>query len=131
MPNTEDIKLARVELDQYDRLNTGVLATEAKQDALIAVTQTDLLAGPTPVTVDNTATGKTLATLLGVALNAGLKVLTLIPRSAGIYWAAAAASAASAALPASGVEIRISKTVADTLKFFADPAVVMDIIQEG
>lgn len=96
-----------------------------------AMPATSVLAGPTKVTVDNTANGKTLATLLGAALNADLKVLTLIPASVGIYWAAGNASAASAWMPAGGVEITTAKTAADAFKFYAAANIEMVVVQEG
>ena len=72
-----------------------------------------------------------LATLLGVALSSSLKRLVLIPTAVGIFWAAGAASAASAPLPAGGIDIPIDKTAAETLRFFASENVTMTVLQFG
>jgi hypothetical protein len=105
-------------------VSTGALLVDARS----AVT---LVGGPDVVTVDSTATGKTLATLLGKALSAALSKLTLIPATAGVYWASGSASAASAPLPIGGVEVAIGKTEADLLKFYAASSITMTVVQEG
>jgi len=92
---------------------------------------TTRLAGPHKVTVDNTATGKALATLLGAALDAELKLLTLIPASAGVYWAAGSASAASPWLPTGGVELHVTADDAAALKFYSATNIDMLVVQEG
>lgn len=111
-------------LDEVN-LRTVQAAIAASGMAPLAV-----LAGPTVVTVDATANGKTLATLLGVALNAELQVLDLTPIDAGITYAAGNASAASA--PMLGIEDPYTKTAADALKFFASSgAARMTVVQKG
>jgi len=109
-------------------------ATEASAAAILAATQTDILALSDPIAVTATTT---LSTMLGVALNASLKQLTLISSDTTkiVYWAlGGAASAATAVLlpvGAASVELRVSKTVADTLQFFAPASVDITVLQEG
>lgn len=92
----------------------------------------DHLAGPDFVSVDTTATGKTLATLLGEALNTGLKKLTLVPASAGVFWKDGNVAVTDSPVPTGGVELNIGKTQADTLKFIANSGTIgMMVYQEG
>ena len=89
-----------------------------------------VIAGPDTVTVDDTATGQTLETLLGEALHASLVALTLIPHETGIYFNNGSAAATTAILvPIS--ELGLNKTYADTLKFFAASEIKMSVIQHG
>ena len=91
-----------------------------------------LLAGPDLVAVDNSENGQTLSTLLGKAVFSSLTRLVLIPASAGIYFASGAASAASAPLPAAGIDLPCRKSEADELRFVvAGDAVGMTIVQVG
>ena len=101
------------------------------QEDVLARVNMGLIAGPSPVTVDNTATGQTLAALLGADLHAGLRRLTLVPASAGIFWAAGSGDDAAEALPAGGVELEANKAQADALKFFAAGNIAMTVVQEG
>jgi len=97
----------------------------------VTINEQDTLAGPDYVSV--TDASKTLATLLGTALQTNVKRITLVPDSSGIFWIAGTAVAAtSAPLPSSGVELSVRKTYADTLQFItASGTVKMQIIQEG
>jgi hypothetical protein len=72
------------------------------------------------VTVDATATGKTLATL-GVTLTLGLMRLTLIPKAGAgtVNFAFGSASATTFELPASGIQMQLTNAQALTLKLFA------------
>jgi len=89
-----------------------------------------LLAGPDLVSVTATSGGKTLATLLGKAVMGSLTRLALYPASAGIYFASGAASAASAPLPAGGIDLPIRKSEADLLTFYG-ATIGMTVIQIG
>ena len=80
------------------------------------------------VTVDSTATGKTLATL-GVTISASLKRLALIPASAGVYYALGSASASSPPLPETGIEFAATATKAGTLKFYSASSITMTVMQ--
>lgn len=85
-----------------------------------------------PVTVGLT---KTLAELLadaGSSINASLKLLTLVPRSAAVvYWAIGkTAGAATALLPASGYSFACDAATAATLRLFSASATV-DVFQHG
>jgi hypothetical protein len=86
------------------------------------------LAGPALVSV---TTSSDLATLLGVALNTGVKRLLLIPSAAGIYWAVGTASAGTSVLPAGGISIPVTKIYADTLRFYAAGATGLSVTQFG
>jgi hypothetical protein len=89
-----------------------------------------LLAGPDYVSVTNTS--KTLATLLGSALDTDITRVTLVPDSAGIFWADGTAEASSAPLPTGGIELNCRKAVMDTREFItASGTVKMFVIQEG
>ena len=93
---------------------------------------TDLLAGPDEIAVDDTANGKSLATLLGKAVDGELNTLTLLPAAAGIFWACGNATAAVNPLPAGGIELHLTKTKADALRFItASGTVKMSVLQEG
>ncbi len=85
------------------------------------------------VTVDDTADGKTLETLLGSALPAELKLLTLVPAASGVRWAMSAAPDSSGPwLPQSGVELQTLKAAADALKFnTASGTAEMMVVCEG
>ena len=115
---------ADVEIDE----TTGAILVQGDLNATPSLT---LVGGPAVVTVDDTANGKGLATLLGVELSSSLNRLVLIPVAAGIFWAAGAASATSAPLPAGGIDIPIDKTAANTLKFFSSENVTMTVLQFG
>jgi hypothetical protein len=69
----------------------------------------------TVVTVDSTTGGKTLATLLSVALDTGLRRLELVPETAGIYYATGDASSLSPSLEECGRVLTIQKAEADAL----------------
>ena len=90
-----------------------------------------LLAGPDLVSVTATADGQTLSTLVGKAVFSSLTRLALYPSSAGIYFASGAASAASAPLPAAGIDLPIRKDEADLLKFYAAAPIEMTVLQIG
>lgn len=84
------------------------------------------------VTVDTTATGKTLATLLGGALSQSVSMLTLLPAAAGISVAyGEAAVAGTNDLPVGGLAFRANKTEADLLKFIGTGSIKMTVIQES
>lgn len=92
----------------------------------------DILSGPTEVSVDATAGGKTLATLLGAALSAGLRRLTLIVQGAGVSWASGAAVAGVNDLPAGTHQIDCTKRTADLMTFVtAAGTVKMSVVQEA
>lgn len=96
----------------------------------VTINEQNTLAGPDYVSV--TDTSATLATLLSTALQTGIKRLTLVPDSAGIFWNAGVATSSTAPLPSSGIELSVRKTYADTLQFItASGTVKMQIIQEG
>jgi hypothetical protein len=92
--------------------------------------QETLLAGPSLVTVDTTAGGKSLATLLGANLNNGLTRLVLLPSAAGIYFASGSASASSAPLPAGGLDVPIRIDQANLLRFYGS-SIGMTVMQIG
>lgn len=78
----------------------------------------------TVLTVDDTAGGKSLATLKGSALMTDLIEFRLIPHGdAGtVNWDAgdsASASASTAEVPLPSLELPIGKTLADTIALFA------------
>jgi len=99
---------------------------------VVAALDLTLLAGPSEVSVDTTATGKTLATLLGAALQDDLRVLTLLPAAAGISWASGEATAGVNLLPETGLSLRIKKAQADLLKFIVAAATIkMTVLQGG
>ena len=80
--------------------------------------------------VDNTATGKTLATLLGSALEAGLRNLVLVVQGT-ISWAAGNATAGVNDLDPGVYSIPCTKAMADTFKFIASANTAVSVIQEG
>ena len=89
-----------------------------------------VLAGPQTVTVDSTANGKTLQTLLGSALNTGLKRLVLLPAGPGIAWAWGNAAGTEVDLVAGSFPY--NKAGADNLHFKAKgDSVAMAVIQIG
>lgn len=90
-----------------------------------------LLSGPDLSSVTDTSGGDSLATLLGKELYNSLTRLALFPAAAGIYWASGAASAASAPLPAAGIDLPIRKSEADALRFFAETEIGMTVVQVG
>ena len=95
-----------------------------------AVADYNVLAGPDEVTVDNTATGKTLATLLGTALEAGMRRLTLVVQGT-ISWAAGNATVGVNDLVPGVYTLDVSKAVADTFKFIASTNTAVTVLQEG
>lgn len=90
----------------------------------------DTLLGVKVVTVDNTANGKTLATLT-VTIDPNVEYLTFVPATAGIYWAIGNASASTAWIPAGGIQIKCKAFQAATLKFYAATSIAMQVVQEG
>ena len=125
--------LGKIGIDQTTPGTTNAVV-EASAAAILAATQTDILALSDPIAVTASVT---LATMLGVALNASLKKLTLISSDPTkiVYWAkGGAASAATAVLLPVGAlsaELLCSKTAADTLQLFAPASVGITILQEG
>lgn len=94
-----------------------------------AITPT-LLAGPDYATV--TTSSQTLEELLGAAVDTDIMLVTLVPDSAGIFWADGVATSGSAPLPAGGIELNCRKTVMDTREFItASGTVKMFVVQEG
>ena len=94
--------------------------------------QFSYLAGPDEISIDDTATGRTLAAMLSAALETGLRRLTLIIQSAGASWAAGSATAGTNELPAGVYELNVTKAQADTLKFItATGTVKASVLQEG
>ena len=108
--NTVDVEVENVDLDKL-----------ACQVAAMGV-----------VTVDSTANGQTLATLLSAALQTNLAALTLQPHSgvSQIYYALGNASASTSQVPAGGITLPITKAVADTIKLYAATDAAMTVIQE-
>jgi hypothetical protein len=89
-----------------------------------------LLAGPDYVTV--TTSSQTLEELLGTALDDDITVITLIPVSAGIFWADGTATASSSPLPTGGIALGCRKAAIDTREFItASGTVKMAVVQEG
>ena len=112
-------------------VTTSGTVTEASAASILAATQTNLLALSDPIALTASVT---LATMLGTALNTSLKVLTITPSDTTkvVNWAMGkAATAATAVMPAQGMSLRITKTVADTLQFYAASSVNITITQEG
>jgi len=112
----------------------SVTLTETSAAAILAATQTNILALSAPIALTATTT---LATMLGGALNTSLKKLTLISSDPTkiAYWAlggeASAATAVLLPVGAASVELRVNKTVADTLQLFAPVSVGITVLQEG
>lgn len=88
--------------------------------------------GDSVVTVDATAGGKTLETLLGTALQANLERLTLIPSSPGIYRSLGGTPSITTGQVPAVFQVDITKSVADTYKFITGTgSITMQVIQEG
>jgi len=86
------------------------------------------------VTVDGTAKGKTLATLLGASLEQGIAEIMLIPADGAgtINFNDGDASAATGFLPTTGLSLLGTKALLDELKFFATSgSESMTVIQMG
>ena len=119
----------------YDSSDTEVDVTSILQNIDTYVTEgaAAYLAGPDEVTVDDTANGKTLATLLGAALETSLNNLTLIIHDGVISFAAGNATFGTNDLIPGVWNFRVTKTQADTFKFVADTGanIKMTVIQGG
>ena len=84
------------------------------------------------VSVDSTADGQSLASLLGEDVMENLLRLTLEPASSGVFWKESAVSSSDAPLQAGSNELLITKEIADSLRFItASGTVDMTVIQEG
>ncbi len=84
-----------------------------------------------PDEIEVATASKTLEEL-GITLYANLKCLTLIPASAGIFWADGEATAGVNPLPSRGVEIKTTKIMASTREFIVVSGTIkMQVIQEG
>jgi len=86
-----------------------------------------------PLSVDDTASGKSLAALKGAALAEGLQELILIPDDpeADIRWGVGSAAGDSARLPASGIALPVTKSLADTLRLFCTAGATLTLIELG
>ncbi len=82
------------------------------------------------VSVVSVSASATLATLIGAAINASTKKITLIPAATGIYFDDGTASSSSAPMGTLALEIdgglELSK-----LQFYAASPTNMTVIQEG
>ena len=122
------LQSADVEVDEA----TGALLVQVGDAEIKIASATSAVAGPQLAVVDDTAGGQSLETMLGAALSANLKRLTLYPTDeTTIHWAAGAADANSPPLPAGGIDLPVDKTYADTLRFFAATAAGLTVIQFG
>ncbi len=74
---------------------------------------------------------KTLATLLGAALNTSTKKVTLRPHAVGIYMDNGTATAADDPLGSQAITFDADASALGTLQFFAAAATNMTVIQEG
>lgn len=84
-----------------------------------------------PDEIEVVTTSKTLEEL-GVTLYDDLRCLTLIPISAGIFWADGEATAGVNPFPLKGAEMKIAKTLAATREFIVSSGTIkMQVIQEG
>lgn len=113
----------------------AALGANPSAAAIAAAGDRNMVLGPTLVTVDTTATGKTLAALLTAAsasLPATTKKVKLRPASAGIFWGIGSVTTGSAPLDAIGEDLEITKTIAETLKFIvASSTIKMTVYAEG
>ena len=87
-----------------------------------------ILAGPDEVEVITIS--KTLEEL-GITLHDDLKYLTLIPVSAGIFWADGEATVGVNPFPSQGAEIRITKSTGSTREFIVASNTITKICAIG
>lgn len=81
--------------------------------------------------VSVTNTSKTLATLLGAALNSSTKKVTLVPVATGIYMDDGTASTSSHPMGTSSYQIDGGLAELSALEFYSASSTSMTVIQEG
>lgn len=129
---TTDTPFADSTTKESDTARTGISLWKRVVNILIDVLATIkanlLTCGKITVSAD-----ATLNTLLGMTVNASIKRLLLIPRTSNAVYVAfgAAATNASALLPAGGLGIGCDSTIGTTLHLYSASSVVVDIYQFG
>ncbi len=117
------VSAGAVEVDKAWSAGTGYMLYEPYRH----------ICNPWAATVDNTATGKTLAALKGSALEPGCQEVMVLLNTAtdDIRFNNGSADANSGKIVSPGITLPISKDLADTLKFFCTAGGTLTVIEFG